>query len=157
MERFRTAFIYFAATFALFAFAQALNSSGELQIRNKLSLYALAVDNKDFNLFDQIFSQDVFADYVGQTYSDLPSLTAFLSNSVANKVTQHAISSTVVDDLGGNGTKPNSTAYLVATFLGQGNLTGTSLALYGKYLDSWVQENGVWKINRRVLELLVSA
>ena len=137
-----------------------LSPSENLEIRNKLSLYALAVDNKQFGLLDNIFTQDIFADYVGQTYSGLPAFKAFLNISTANKTTQHAISSTILDDGAiaglGNSQSPNSTAYVVATFLGQGNLTGTSLALYGKYLDSWVRDQGAWKIKRRVFTLFVS-
>jgi len=41
---------------------------------------------------------------------------------------------------------------VVATFLGRENLTGQSLALYGKYLDEWVEEQGEWKSRRRVLD-----
>ena len=129
--------------------------SEDLEIRNKLSLYALAVDNKQYDLFDQIFTQDVFVDYVGQTYSGLPAFKEFLIVYAANKTTQHAISSTVLDDNDGDSQSLKSTAYLVATFLGQGNLTGTSLALYGKYLDSWGREQGTWRIKQRVLALFV--
>ena len=137
------------------SYTQVSNPSDELDIRNKLSLYAFAVDNKDFSNFDQLFTKDVSVDYVGQTYTDLAAFTTFLDTSVAGKVTQHAISSTVVDTSSG-ATTPNSTSYVVATFLGQGNQTGTSLALYGKYLDSWVKDEGAWRIKRRVLTLFVS-
>ncbi|KAL8940273.1 MAG: hypothetical protein Q9211_002357 [Gyalolechia sp. 1 TL-2023] len=39
------------------------NAQVEPQIRNKLSLYSLAVDNKQFDLLDQIFIKDIDANY----------------------------------------------------------------------------------------------
>lgn len=46
---------------------QLSNAQDELQIRNKLALYAYAVDDKQFDLFDQIFTADTNA-----IYSDAP-------------------------------------------------------------------------------------
>lgn len=140
-----------------YAFSPNIDHSTDLQIRNKLSLYALAVDGKQFDLLNQIFTPDVSTDYVGVISIGLLAFSSFLANSVVNKTTQHAISSTVVEPTRGNGTKSfNSTAYVVATFLGRANLTGQSLALYGKYLDEWVEEQGEWKSRRRVLDFFVS-
>lgn len=44
-------------------YTQFPNAQDELQIRNKLSLYSLAVDYKQFDLIDQIFTNDIDANY----------------------------------------------------------------------------------------------
>lgn len=78
-----------------------------------------------------------------------------LESQLRGLVTQHAISTTVVD-FSGTGTA-NSTAYLIATYLGQGTLAGQTLVYYGKYEDEWVcDEAGEWRCRNRVLASFVS-
>ena len=126
----------------------------ELEIRTKFSLYATATDTKQFNQYDDIFTQDVFADYGGQTYNGLSAFKAFETAAIGNNVTQHAVTNTVVDFV--DSKAPNSTAYVVMTYLGQGDLSGQVCQFYGKYEDQWVQVRGAWRIKRRVLSLFVS-
>ena len=133
-------------------------SAAELQIRNKLSLYAIAVDTKDFGLLTDFFTETAIANYSApppnDIYRGLPAIQEFLKVSVKDFVSQHAISSTLVDMT--NEASPNSTAYVVASFLGQGNLTGQSLAFYGKYIDQWIYDSGSWKTRNRNFTLFVS-
>ena len=156
---------YIVALLGLFLFARSTLSHGscsataaELQIRNKLSLYAIAVDTKDFGLLADVFTKSAVANYSAPPPNDifrgLPAIQEFLKVSVRDFVSQHAISSTLIDMK--NRLSPNSTAYVVASFLGQGNLTGQSLAIYGKYMDQWVHELGSWKTNNRKFTLFVS-
>ena len=131
-----------------------LHASEELKIRTQLSRFAILVDDDNFAPLDDIFTQDVFADYAGQQNHGLPAFTAFLKRDLGGRITQHAVSTTVIEDLGAS---LNSTAYVTAGFLGQGNKTGSVVTLYGKYLDTWVREGGrEWKINRRNFVQFVS-
>lgn len=135
-------------------------TAAELQIRNKISLYTLAIDAKDYGLLEQIFTTDVVVNY---NYTGLgplngvPAVQAFLTEQLQGLVTQHTISSTVVD-FGPPGLQhtPNSTAYLVANYIGQRSLAGQALFFYGIYSDQWVFEAGSWKSKNRVLNFLVS-
>ena len=127
----------------LFTLTSSLHPSEEFEVRTKLSQFAIYVDDDNFGPLNQIFTPDVFADYAGQKNYGLPAFTAFLKRDLANRITQHAISSTVIEDLGAS---LNSTAYVTAAFLGQGNATGSIVTLYGRYLDSWVREGHSWKI-----------
>lgn len=45
------------------AYTQLPNAQDELQIRDRLALYAYAVDDKKFDLLDQVFTADVKAVY----------------------------------------------------------------------------------------------
>lgn len=140
------------------AFISLRSPTDELQIRNKLSLYTIAIDTQNFALLDQIFIPDVVFDYQVPDTSilyGLPAVKTYLVKALTGFVTQHTLSTTVVEqtDLKGG---VNSTAYLVANFLGQGNLTGSAAFVYGRYLDAWIKQKGQWRIKTRTLELLVS-
>ncbi len=140
------------------SYSSCSDTAAELQIRSKLSLYAIAVDTKDFGLLAEVFTQNAIADYSApppnNIYRGLPAIQEFLKFSVNTSVTQHTISSTVVDFT--NIFSPNSTAYVVANCLGQGNLTGQTLFIYGKYMDQWAYESGSWKTKNRHFTLFVS-
>ncbi|KAL8899003.1 MAG: hypothetical protein Q9207_006418 [Kuettlingeria erythrocarpa] len=112
------------------AFTQLPNAQDELQIRDKLALYAYAVDDKKFDLFDQIFTADVkavYSDAEADQFDNVDALKSYLANAVAGQVTQHAISSILVQTSSG-AKQTNSTSYFVATFFGQGDLAGEILA-----------------------------
>lgn len=130
----------------------------ELQIRRKLSIYATSIDTKNFDALDEIFTEHVVVRYPYPPPDDLitgrATFQAVLKTRLGNLVTQHAISTTVVNFA--NRHEANSTAYLVATYLGQGKLAGQTLSYYGKYLDTWVLEGGEWKSNNRELAAFVS-
>ncbi|KAL8723997.1 MAG: hypothetical protein Q9166_008188, partial [cf. Caloplaca sp. 2 TL-2023] len=62
--------------------------------------FAIFVDDDDFDHLDQIFTQDVIADYAGAKNHGLPAFAAFLKRGLGGIVSQHAVSSTVIEDLG---------------------------------------------------------
>lgn len=132
-------------------------SAAELQIRNKISLYALAIDAKDYSLLEEVFTTDAVVNFNGTVLDNMPALQAFLTAQLQGLVTEHTISTTVVN-FGPPVQQytPNSTAYLVAHYLGQGNLTGQVLTFYGKYTDLWAFEDGSWKSWNRNLTFFVS-
>ena len=136
-------------------FTACLDTSTELQIRNKLSLYAFAVDLKNYDLLAEVFTVDAVSDYaLPEPLKGLVALQDFLSCQLAGKVTQHAISSTVIERPPARQTL-FSRAYFQATFLGQGSFTGQTLVIYGYYTDDWVLDCENWKISNRVLTIFV--
>lgn len=157
--KFHISFALLSTTFL--ALVDASRYSGRLasiEIREKLSLYALAIDQKDFCLLSNVFTTNAVANYGLPPPNDiiqgLPAIQALLKTQLGKIVTQHTISTTVVDFV--NHRSPNSTAYLVANYFGQGKLTGQILSFYGKYLDQWENMEGGWKIKERQLVLFVS-
>lgn len=135
-----------------------LDPTEELEVRTTLSRFAIFVDDDDFDQLDQIFTQDVFADYAGAKNDGLPAFAAFLKRGLGGLVSQHAVSCIVIEDLGDS---LNSTAYVTAAFLGPGKNTttsvGTAVTLYGKYLDTWARVRDVWRIKQRIFKQFVSA
>ncbi|KAL8992293.1 MAG: hypothetical protein Q9169_007214 [Polycauliona sp. 2 TL-2023] len=112
-----------------FAYTQIANTTTELQIRNKLALYSYAVDNKKVDDLEQVFTDDVYANYgIGEGsilegvragfsrfFSDLidigdhaiskggpaleESVKNYITTAVTGRVTQHVVSSILVESL----------------------------------------------------------
>ena len=135
-----------------------LQAFTDVQIRDKVSLYSIALDTKNLALLSEVYTVDVVANY------SLPPPNALVSGLAENQkvlkaqiddyVTQETISTIIVDFV--DESSPNSTAYLVANYFGTGNLTGQLLNVFGKYEDKWAFEEGSWKIKNRTLSLFVS-
>lgn len=130
----------------------------DVQIRDKISLYSIALDTKNFALLSEILTVDVVGNYglppPNTLIHGLPENQKVLKAAIDGFVTQETISTTVVDFI--DESSPNSTAYLVANYFGKGNLTGQLLSVYGKYEDNWAFEDGSWKIKNRTLSFFVS-
>ena len=80
------------------AYTPVPSPADELQIRNKLSLYAIAIDNKDFGLLSQVFTQDVHINFPspgGENLNGLPAVQEYLKAQLDGFVTQHTLSTTV--------------------------------------------------------------
>lgn len=140
------------------AFTPLSSATDELQIRNKISLYAIALDTLNLTLLDEVFTSDVMINYQlpgGGVFYGLPAVKTFLVQSLTGFVTQHTLSTTLVEQTDQKG-GVKSVAYLVANYIGQGNLTGSAAYIYGKYVDTWTKENDEWKIKARTLDGLPS-
>ena len=76
------------------AFTPLKHAKDELEIRNKISLYALAIDTKDFGLLSQVFTSDVVIDYHvpdSGPLAGLPAVQAYLAKALDGFVTQHTL------------------------------------------------------------------
>lgn len=130
----------------------------DVQIRDKISLYSIALDTKNFALLSEVLTVDTVGNYglppPNTLIHGLAENQKVLKASIDGFVTQETISTTVVDFV--DESSPNSTAYLGAHYFGKGNLTGQLLSVYGKYEDNWALEGGSWKIKNRTLSFFVS-
>ena len=130
----------------------------DIQIHDKISLYSIALDTKNFALLSEVLAIDIVGNYglppPNTVVHGLAENQKVLKAAIDGMVTQETISTIAVDFI--DESSPNSTAYLVANYFGKGNLTGQLLSVYGKYEDSWAFEDGSWKIKNRILSLFVS-
>ena len=73
----------------------------DLQIRNSLSLYALALDTKNFGLLANAFAENVTAYYPlpppNNVVRGLSSFQKLLQAALGGIVTQHTLSTTVIE------------------------------------------------------------
>ncbi|KAG7005240.1 hypothetical protein G7Y79_00021g051070 [Physcia stellaris] len=127
------------------AYTPCIDPNTELQIRNRLALFAQAIDFDQYSLFREVFTANVNATF-GPPYTPYIGLQAVeeANSFFKNVTTQISISSIVVNCT--DQQAPESVSYFLATnFV---NETDLSLS-YGKYFDQWVKEGAAWKIQQR--------
>ncbi|KAI4722436.1 hypothetical protein E4T48_01334 [Aureobasidium sp. EXF-10727] len=135
-------------------------------IRNVISLYCLALDNKDWPLLERVFARDVVARY---PFNDEPILGVdALSKRIQQRLkpvtTQHALTTQhlLLDTV-----SAKATTYFTGVHLGRGKWTGQQVTAYGKYVDELIcvseeearntkteteaGASGVWKIQSRTV------
>lgn len=102
----------------------AQNPIYELQIRNTLAHYPLAIDGKNFSALNLVFVPDVVANYSPPlgVVTGLHNVMKVLESALEKVTTQHALSTTVVEILDGGRAKTLS--YLTATHFGRGIYAG---------------------------------
>ncbi|WP_216901534.1 nuclear transport factor 2 family protein [Nocardia alni] len=127
--------------------------SDRMEIQDLMVRYSHAVDTRQWDLLDEVFTDDAYIDYsaMGGSAGDLASTKEFLAAMLPNFLAfQHLISnsSIVVDGDGATGRTLCHNPMLV----GDGN-GKQSLMLCGLwYLDTFARIDGQWRIRRRVEE-----
>jgi hypothetical protein len=78
-----------------------LDSTAVISLQQTLALYPLAVDSKNFAALDQVFTQDVVANYSAPigVLNGLPAVISALEASLAPVNTQHNLTTFSVSDL----------------------------------------------------------
>ncbi|KAG9678326.1 hypothetical protein KCU99_g1269, partial [Aureobasidium melanogenum] len=133
-------------------------------IKNVISLYCIALDNKDWPLLERVFEKDVVARY---PFNDEPILGVdALSKRIQQRLkpvtTQHALTTQhlILDT-----TTAKATTYFTGVHLGRGKWEGQQVTAYGKYVDELLcvsasevgdteveaGASGVWKIKSRTV------
>ncbi|KAJ4379990.1 hypothetical protein N0V86_004297 [Didymella sp. IMI 355093] len=132
-----------------------------LAIKNVISHYCEALDDKNFALLEKVFLHDVNADYPFN--SDLQGVEA-VANAIRNRLgpvrTHHNLTTQriVFDD---TGKSAHAVTYFQGAHFGQGPHEGKLLCAYGRYIDDLVLleangdtegvsgASGIWRIKRR--------
>ncbi|PGH13472.1 hypothetical protein AJ79_03602 [Helicocarpus griseus UAMH5409] len=141
-----------------FAFASVIEPNQDvaamLQIQQTMSLYAVLVDGKQFDKLDLVFHNDVWANYSALlgVLHPLSALKTGLQRSVSAVMTQHALTTQLVD-VAKNGTSARSATYFTASHFGTEDFYGQTLWGWGTYEDYWIKESttGRWKIIQRTM------
>ncbi|KAL8828894.1 MAG: hypothetical protein Q9191_002325 [Dirinaria sp. TL-2023a] len=97
----------------------------ENQIRNTLGHYPLAIDGKNFDALNLVFTEDAVANYSAplNVLVGLSQIQLVLQKSLAPVLSQHAFSSQVIEIEEGGETAKTVT-YFTASQFGTGNKTG---------------------------------
>ena len=133
------------------AYTPCIDSATELQIRNRLALFAQAIDFDQYYLFGEVFTANVNATF-GPPYTPYIGLQAVeeANSFFKNVTTQISISSIVVNCT--DQQAPESVSYFMATnFVNETDLSFS----YGKYFDRWVKKGAAWKIMQRSTSVVV--
>ena len=125
------------------------------QIHTSLTLYARAIDTKDFALLSSVFALEARANYTSYLSNlvGLPAIQSSLQLAVAKIDSQHLLGSITIDIADDEEIAlANSTTYFQASLFGKGNLTGKVLYQYGYYADDLLLvESEGWRITKREL------
>jgi hypothetical protein len=127
--------------------------SDRLEIQDLMVRYSHAVDTKQWDLLDEVFTADAHIDYsaMGGAVGDVASTKAFLAQMLPNfPAFQHLISnsSITVDGDTATGRTMCHNPMLVSNGDGQQRIMFCGLW----YLDTFARINDQWRIARRVEE-----
>ncbi|KAF1984373.1 hypothetical protein K402DRAFT_381074 [Aulographum hederae CBS 113979] len=144
------------STLALALIHRAITTSEYDSIRSTLSRYALAIDLKDFDSLDSVFTKDIVANYSEplNVLTGIEEVKTSLEASLAPVTSVHSITTQLID-FHDDDTVSSLTYYTAAQF-GTGSLEGELVSAWGRYEDELVRTLVGWRISKRQLVYMVS-
>lgn len=125
-------------------------------IRNTLSIYPFALDGKNFNALDKVFTTTATANYSEplNILHPLSSIKSGVKEALKCVTTQHLLGTQCIDVTSSKTAR--SVTYFTATHFGKGPSEGQVYYAYGQYQDSW-ERQGIdsWRIVYRNLVYMV--
>lgn len=123
------------------------------QIVNLVNLYAVATDSRRYELFEQIFTDDIHLDFgAGAALDGLPMLmTAYRAIHEVFDATQHMTSGHTVKV---NGDEARCFSYVSGRFRRKLEDSAGLFESTGWYDDDLVRTDGGWRIRRRISRMV---
>lgn len=120
----------------------------ERAIQRGLSMFARALDERNFESLAEVFAADMTFDYgIGGEQNGLSSLCELVSHFLLQcGPTQHLLGSIIIDVDGDTAT---SRAYVQARHQRKDDPMGPVLDTNGEYVDQWQRRAEGWRIVRR--------
>jgi 3-phenylpropionate/cinnamic acid dioxygenase small subunit len=126
--------------------------SDRFEIQDLLVDYAHAIDTKNWDALDEVFTEDAFIDYsaMGGAKGDLPSIKKFLADAMPMfPMTQHLVANMQVR-LAGDRASGRIMCHNPQVMSVDGKLKIFFLGLW--YVDEYVRTPEGWRIRKRVEE-----
>ena len=125
----------------------------EVNISKILFNYAKACDEKNWALLDDVFHESAIAIYGDHQCTGLNEIKSFLSESLKTiGDAQHLLTNIQIEVKEHDAL---ATSYLSALQMSNGSNPEPS-QVWGKYNDTLVKDNGLWKIVRKELKIFFS-
>ena len=147
-----------------------------IAIKNTLSLYCVALDTKDFDLLNEVFTPNVEAKYpfpggemkgvkavadaISQRYIPLGEFLGCRRTLLTTSwrlepiSSQHALTTQNINFYP-NGKSCSVMTYFTGIHFGKGRWQGHQVTAYGKYIDELVRVgNGQWRIAKREVKFM---
>ena len=126
---------YFLQVYAIYT-EDLIVTESIVAIEQTLNLFSRSVDDHDYALLDSIFSPNATANFATPAgfVDGLPAIKTELQIALAGSVSQHALSTHMINLTGNQATMASASTYLQGTFFGQGDLTGQIQTTYGRYV-----------------------
>lgn len=131
-----------------------MSNDDTVQIVNIINRYALAVDTQHWELFDQVFTDDIAADYFGDgpTWTDLASFKRdFEMIHAVFEATQHT---TTNHQIAIDGDQAIAISYVHGRFIRPMPEGGNMFESNGWYEDQLVRKSAGWRIKNRVCRMI---
>jgi hypothetical protein len=117
------------------------------EIQKILSKYVIAVDSKEFGLFDQCFTEDAEIELANTGVFTKESYKQLCSQALPNlDATQHHLGLPIIEV---DGDKASSRCYFVAQHVSNKLAPKPFLIIGGWYNDQFARVKGEWRITRR--------
>ncbi len=125
------------------------------EIEDLILEYAIALDRKDYDLLDNIFTPDAHVEYLGIGDCHGCDAVKGLVTGVLEQCaeTQHMLSNIRIKL---NGDTATASCYLQAIHVGKGDHEGQLLTIWGEYLDELILTDSGWRISKRQLRTIFS-
>lgn len=130
---------------------ETLSVQDRLDIADVLARYCVALDSRDWELLEQVFTPDATARYgrAGQPRG-LPAIVAVVRSSLEPlDASQHFIGTSLVEPDGADGARGRT--YLIAQHVCGGLPDGSQFVVAGTYVDRFVRTPDGWRIRERHL------
>ncbi|MEY9211787.1 nuclear transport factor 2 family protein [Thermobifida halotolerans] len=128
-----------------------LSVQDRLDIADVLARYCVALDSRDWNLLERVFTPDAVAAYgrVGDPRG-LPAIVGVVRASLEPlDASQHFIGTSLVEPDGEGGARGRT--YLIAQHVRNQTPGGDQYVIAGTYVDRFVRTPGGWRISERRL------
>ncbi|KAL8806733.1 MAG: hypothetical protein Q9182_001131 [Xanthomendoza sp. 2 TL-2023] len=139
-------------------YAKANNASAQdiTAIQQTLGLFPIAVDTKQFNLLDAVFTPTATGNFTGRSVSvGLPAIKSYFDKGLTDLVSQHNLATLYINMTGPD--KATAHNWVQDSYFGTGNATEQIYMSWGYHQDDLVKSRGRWLIQKRVSGTSVSA
>lgn len=131
--------------------------SDRLEIQDLLARYALAIDRRELDRLDDLFTDDAVVDYTefGGPRGDLATIKTFLADVLPRHVGHQHLVGSIVIDLDGDEAMVRSICHNPMLLRDEGASSGTAVRPYFCglwYRDSLVRTPAGWRIRERYEE-----
>ena len=125
-------------------------------ITQKLALYDIAIDTKNFSALSGVFTVDVVPNVATVPIKGLAAYEAFLQADLEGSRTKHTTDTVFVSNI--EPYTARSISYSDAIYFGRGSALGQQFTFYERFDDVWSKDkvDGSWKISERSLVFFVS-
>ncbi|CAI6341760.1 unnamed protein product [Periconia digitata] len=143
-----------------------VNPHDHLAIQNTIARYCEALDTKDFKLLDQVFAEEVVANYpFNNKLEGVKGVREAIVNRLGPILTHHSLTTQRIT-FGHDSRTAHAVTYFVGCHFGQGPHEGKVLQAWGQYSDELIcldrnsadregegvaGASGVWRIAKRTV------
>ncbi|KAL8686644.1 MAG: hypothetical protein Q9224_005382, partial [Gallowayella concinna] len=124
-------------------------------IQQTLGLFPIAIDTKQFDLLDAVFTPTATGNFTGHSVAvGLPAIKSYFAQGLTGLVSQHNLATLYINMTGTE--KATAHHWVQDSYFGTGNATESIYMSWGYHEDDLVKSRGRWLVQKRVSGTSVS-